>query len=175
VLAGGIGRLYFERQQQQGRILWSQNGVLQSVLEDLPLSAFQGIVNELKRLTNLPLTTVEEPKQVELERLYQEHRLLLRLRVMPGVHGEEATLQVLRGAALKFYQQQQLTRLSRDAVGIAQQLRHKLNELRERVNVNPSLNSNQVEALVTLNQLLENLDQQMKVLSSSTEPPKSIK
>jgi hypothetical protein len=33
VLIGGIGRLYFERQSEQGRILWSQDGVLQSVLE----------------------------------------------------------------------------------------------------------------------------------------------
>jgi Type II secretion system (T2SS), protein E, N-terminal domain len=33
VLKGGIGRLYLERQPYQGRILWSDNGVVQSVLD----------------------------------------------------------------------------------------------------------------------------------------------
>ncbi len=164
ILAGGIGRLYLERQAYEGRILWSDNGVLQSVLDKLPLSVFQGVLNELKRFASLPVTTVAEPKQVEKEYVYQKNRLLLRLRVMPGIYGEEATLQVLRGAALKFYQQQQLTRLGRDALGISQQLSIKLHELQERLLLNPSLDSQQLEALVALNQLVKNLDQQIKIL-----------
>ncbi|NDJ20246.1 pilus assembly protein PilB [Nostoc sp. B(2019)] len=165
ILAGGIGRLYLERQPYEGKILWSDNGVLQSVLDKLPLSVFQGVLNELKRFASLPVTTVAEPKQVEKECVYQQNRLLLRLRIMPGIYGEEATLQVLRGAALKFYQQQQLTRLGRDALGIAQQLSFKLHELQERLLLNPSLDFQQLEALVALNQLVENLDQQIKILS----------
>lgn len=170
ILAGGIGRLYLERQPYQGRILWSDNGVLQSVLDKLPLSVFQGVLNELKRFASLPLTTVTEPKQVEKEYVYQKNRLLLRLRVMPGIHGEEATLQVLRGAALKFYQQQQLARLSRDALGISQQLSFKLHELQERLLLNPSLESQQSEALVALNQLVKNLEQQIKILAPESNP-----
>jgi type II secretory ATPase GspE/PulE/Tfp pilus assembly ATPase PilB-like protein len=170
VLAGGIGRLYLERQPYQGRILWSENGVLQSVLDKLPLSVFQGVLNELKRFTNLPVVTYSEAKHIEKECLYQQDRLLLRLRVIPGVYGEEATLQVLRGAALKFYQQQQLARLSRDALGISQQLSYKLHELQQRLILNPSEgNAGQVEAFTTLNKLLNNLDQQIKVLT--TDPP----
>ncbi|AVH73469.1 pilus assembly protein PilB [Nostoc sp. 'Lobaria pulmonaria (5183) cyanobiont'] len=165
ILAGGIGRLYLERQASEGRILWSDNGVLQSVLDKLPLSVFQGVLNELKRFASLPIITVAEPKQVEKEYVYQKNRLLLRLRVMPGIYGEEATLQVLRGAALKFYQQQQLTRLGRDALGISQQLSIKLHELQERLLLNPSLDSQQLEALVALNQLVKNLDQQIKILA----------
>jgi type II secretory ATPase GspE/PulE/Tfp pilus assembly ATPase PilB-like protein len=167
VLAGGIGRLYLERQPYEGRILWSDNGVLQSVLEKLPLSVFQGVLNELKRLANLPVTTFAEAKQVEKECLYQENRLLLRLRVMPGMYGEEATLQVLRGAALKFHQQQQLTRLSRDAIGISQQLSHKLHELQQRLILNRNTNPGQLEALMTLNRLLDNLDSQIKILTDA--------
>ncbi|MEH2289618.1 pilus assembly protein PilB [Nostoc sp.] len=165
ILAGGIGRLYLERQAYEGRILWSDNGVLQSVLDKLPLSVFQGVLNELKRFASLPVTTVAEPKQVEKEYVYQKDRLLLRLRVMPGIYGEEATLQVLRGAALKFYQQQQLTRLGRDALGISQQLSIKLHELQERLLLNSSFDSQQLEALVALNQLVKNLDQQIKILA----------
>ncbi|MEH1798023.1 MAG: pilus assembly protein PilB [Nostoc sp.] len=175
ILAGGIGRLYLERQAYEGRILWSDNGVLQSVLDKLPLSVFQGVLNELKRFASLPITTVTEPKQIEKEYVYQKNRLLLRLRVMPGIYGEEATLQVLRGAALKFYQQQQLARLGRDALGISQQLSFKLHELQERFLLNPSLDSQQLEALVALNQLVKNLDQQIKILALDSNPPTSSK
>ncbi|MEH2083822.1 MAG: pilus assembly protein PilB [Nostoc sp.] len=175
IFTGGIGRLYLERQAYEGRILWSDNGVLQSVLDKLPLSVFQGVLNELKRFASLPVTTVAEPKQVEKEYVYQKNRLLLRLRVMPGIHGEEATLQVLRGAALKFYQQQQLTRLGRDALGISQQLSIKLHELQEQLLLNPSLDSQQLEALVALNQLVKNLDQQIKILALNSNLPTKSK
>ncbi len=132
IFTGGIGRLYFERCATTGRILWSQNGVLQSVLSDLPLSSFESVINELKQLTHLPLVPVQKPMQVEIERLCQQTRLLLRLRVMPNAHGEEATLQILHGAALKFYQQQQIANLSRDALSIAQDLQQKVREIRDR-------------------------------------------
>ena len=175
VLTGGIGRLYLERRPYHGRILWSENGVLQSVLETLPLSVFQGVLNELKRFASLPLTTLAEPKQVEKECLYQHKRLLLRLRVMPGMYGEEGTLQVLRGAALKFYQQQQQARLSRDALGISQQLSYKLHELQERLLLNQDANSRSLEAFTRLNQLLENLDHQIRILIEASEQPKNSK
>lgn len=164
VLAGGIGRLFFERHPNSGRILWSQNGVLQSVLEGLDTAVFQGVINELKRLTHLSLISVEHPKQVEIERIYQQNRLLLRLRVMPGTHGEEATLQVLRGAALKFYQQQQLENLSRDALTMAQQLQTKINEIQKRTRIDPTLTAGQLDALPALDQLLKSLNQQLETL-----------
>lgn len=166
VLVDGIGRLYFERQQQHGRILWSQNGVLQSVLDQLSPTVFQGVINELKLLTHLPLLATNRPKQVEIERLYQQNRLLLRLRVMPGTHGEEATLQVLRGAALKFYQQQQLSNLSRDALGIAQQLQNKVNEIRHRTRFNPMLSIEHLELLPALNEVLKSVDEQLEALKA---------
>lgn len=129
ILAWGIGRLYLEQRLEHGRILWSQNGVLQAVLEELPTVTLQGVIRELKQLTNVPAAVVEKNKQVEIEKMYQGRRLLLRLRLMPGKHGEEATLQVLRGAALKFYRQQQLVNLAQEATGIAQQLQKKVNEM----------------------------------------------
>lgn len=161
VLIGGIGRLYFERQSEQGRILWSQDGVLQSVLEGLALTVFQGLIIELKRIFNLPLLPVGQPKQVEIERRYQQECLLLRLRVMPGTHGEEATLQVLRGVALKFYQRQQLEKLGEDALKLAQQLQRKLHEIRDRSYRCPL----PLETLPALNQQLRGLDKQLEALA----------
>lgn len=166
VLVGGIGRLFFERQQHQGKVLWSQNGVLQSALEGLAPDTFQSVINELKLLTDLPLISVQKPRQVEIERIYQHTRLLLRFRVTPGNYGEEATLQVLRGAALKFYQQQQLATLERDALGIAQQLQRKLSEIRDRTQLDPAMADAQLDSLTALNQMLKTMDQQIRDLET---------
>jgi hypothetical protein len=137
IMTGGVGRLYFERQADRGRILWSESGVLKSVLEDLPLATLTGVIRELKTLTRLPLELVQQVIHVEIERLYQNNRILLRLRLAPKHGAEEATLQILRGAALKFYQQQQLTNLGRDTLNVAQVLRGKVNELNERTRSAP--------------------------------------
>jgi type II secretory ATPase GspE/PulE/Tfp pilus assembly ATPase PilB-like protein len=129
ILSWGIGRLYLEQRVEHGRILWSQNGVLQAVLEELPTSTLNGVIQELKQLTNLSAALVQKTKQVEIEKRYQGRPLLLRLRLMPGRYGEEATLQVLRGAALSFYRQQQLVNLAQEAMGMAQKLQQKVNEM----------------------------------------------
>ncbi|MGB7274952.1 MAG: hypothetical protein WBC69_16790, partial [Geitlerinemataceae cyanobacterium] len=155
VLMGGIGRLYFARQADCGRILWSQDGELKSVLENLPLSVFQAAINELKRLTGLPLIPVKRAKQIEIEKLYQTKLLLLRFRVTRSAHGEEGTLQVLRGAALKFYQQQKLTNLSQEALTAAQQLQKKIRAMREYCDRNPNLTSNPPELVGAIEQILQ--------------------
>ena len=165
ILAGGIGRLYFERQASTGRILWSQDGVLKSVLEDLEASQFQGVINELKRLLELPLIPVDKPKQAEVERIYRGSHILLRLRVTPGEYGEEANLQVLRGAALKFHQQHKMTVLSRDALRLAQQLEKKLAEIEERADSTALPSDN----LPLLTQLLKTILQQVEELLHKNE------
>ncbi|MCT7956403.1 ATPase, T2SS/T4P/T4SS family [Laspinema palackyanum] len=169
ILEGGIGRLYFERQSQQGRILWSQDGVVQSVMDGLELSLFGGVMNELKLLAHLPLIPLQKPKQVEIERRYNKEELLLRLRVMPGTDGERATLQVLRGAALKFYKQQQVEDLSRDALRLALQLQRKVDELRDRASKIPDLALSKLDALPALNQLIRQVDEQLAKLKALDE------
>ncbi|NJK65715.1 MAG: hypothetical protein HC789_15440 [Microcoleus sp. CSU_2_2] len=160
VLLEGIGRLFFERQQLQGRILWSQDGVLKSMIEGIEPLLFQDVIDELKRMTNMPPTRVEHPKQVEVERIYRKTHLLLRLRVMPVSGGEEATLQVLRGAALRFYQQQQLSNLSRDALRLAEELQRKVNEIRDRTRLAPMA----LDGLPALEQVVKNVDGQIEAL-----------
>lgn len=161
VLMGGIGRLYFERQEANlSRILWSQDGVLQSVVTGLDDQQFKGVINELKLLVELPLIPVDKPRQVEMERLYENTHLLLRLRINPAPLGEEANLQVLRGAALKFYQKQQLSKLSLDALRLTQQLQNKLSELNTRLAITPLSSEN----LVLLNQLLKTMVEESDAL-----------
>ncbi len=161
VLLGGIGRLYFESYPQHGRIVWSQNGVLQSVLDRLELPLFQGMIRELKTMANLSLSPLTQPQQLEMEYLYNRSSVLLRFRFMPTQHGEEATLQVLRGAALKFYQQQQINRLEKDALSIAKQLQNKLNEIRTKAYSDPSLTEVRLESLPKLMELLQSMEQQL--------------
>ncbi|BAY66564.1 hypothetical protein NIES22_67040 [Calothrix brevissima NIES-22] len=172
VLRGGIGRLYLERQYDQGRILWSDNGILQSVVENLSLDVFQSIINEFKKFAGVPLTTLSEARQVEKECKYKNDNLLLRLRLMPGIYGEEATLQVLRGAALKFYQQQQLSRLSRDTLVMAQKLSFKLHELEKRLLINNTSQSEQLKAIAAITKIVENLDKQLNILAADTHLPR---
>ncbi len=160
VLVDGIGRLFFERHQSQGRILWSQDGVLKSILEGISPFLFQEVIDELKRLTDMPVSPVEHPKQVEVERIYGKTHLLLRLRVMPVGGKEEATLQVLRGAALRFYQQQQLSTLSRDALQLAKELQRKVNQIRDRTRLSPL----PLEGLPALEQVVRNVDDQLEAL-----------
>lgn len=161
VLLGGIGRLYFERYPQHGRVVWSQNGILQSVLDRVSLSTFQGIVHELKTMACVSLLPTEQPQQAEMEYLYDRNCILLRFRFMPGLHGEEATVQVLRGAALRFHQRQQLGKLKRDAQTIAQQLQNKLNEIRVRAYSSPKLLEAKLDKLPRLNELLQSIQQQL--------------
>ncbi|MEB3213042.1 MAG: hypothetical protein VKL39_16940 [Leptolyngbyaceae bacterium] len=157
----GIGRLYFECHERSGRILWSEDGVLQSVIEGLSSEKFIQLIEALKALTKLPIHPSDKPIQVELERLYQHERILLRFRFVPTPLGEEATLQVLRGAALRFYQRQQLSKLSRDAITTAQALQNKVNALRDRLLATTDMSDNHSNVLPTLAAMIDQIEGQL--------------
>ena len=169
ILATGIGRLFFEHQGHQGRILWSDSGVFQSFVDGLPLKTFNGVIAELKRLTSLPMDPVEEVVQVEIERIHEKNRLLLRLKLMPkpqiGDHprseGEDATLQILRGTALRFYQQQQVSSLSRDTLTVARQLQRKVEELHRRSYSTLPINPDELAVMPELQELLQTVKKQL--------------
>jgi type II secretory ATPase GspE/PulE/Tfp pilus assembly ATPase PilB-like protein len=174
VLNEGIGRLYLERRPSHGRVLWSKDGIVQAALKDLSLDQMQSVINELKRLLHLPLLPTTELKKADIERLYQGDRVLLRLRLIPGTHGEEATLQVLRGAALKFYQQQQFKQLEEDALGVAQTLQKRITEIRQRSRQTLSLEAPSTRNLESLCQLLKTMEEQIEqIVLSSTDPNQS--
>jgi hypothetical protein len=81
--------------------------------------------------------------------------------LIAGTHGEEATLQVLRGAALKFYQQQQLRQLGEDALGVAQTLQKRITEIRDRARQSLTIESPSARALESLSQLLKAMEAQI--------------
>lgn len=169
VITEGIGRLYFERRPNQGQVLWSKDGVVQAALKTLSVDQLQSVINELKRLTHLPLLPTTHTKQADIERLYKGERVLLRLRLMAGTHGEEATLQVLRGAALKFYQQQQIKQLGEDALGVAQTLQKRITEIRDRARQSLTLEAPSTRTLESLTQLLKAMEAQIEQIMQSAE------
>ena len=167
VLTEGIGRLYLERRSTQGRILWSKDGVVQAVLSNLSTEQIQSVINELKRLTHLPLLPTTQPKQADIERLYQGDRVLLRLRLMAGTHGEEATLQVLRGAALKFYEQQQIRQLGEEALDVAHTLQKRISAIRHRAQQTLTIEAPSARTLDDLMQMLKTMEEQIEQIIDS--------
>lgn len=165
----GIGRLYLERQSDTCRILWSKDGVVQSVVDNISPQLFQGVINELKRMMSLSLIPVRKPKQIEIERIHNQKRILLRFRVMPGEHGEEATLQILRGAALKFYQQQQIDNIGRDALGIAHDLQQRIDELRTQSQRNLDGQDTKQKTLPAIMNMLKQMEQQLNDIIEASD------
>jgi type II secretory ATPase GspE/PulE/Tfp pilus assembly ATPase PilB-like protein len=168
MLKGGIGRLYFERHEPHGRILWSQDGVMQAVLEQVSLATYDGAIAALKAMAQLPATPVSQSQYVELDHQHNNVNLLLRLRLLPGAHGEEANLQVLRGAALRFHRQQQMTQLAQDALATAQTLQRQVNDIRERMQVSAVATPEQQAILPTLCDLLAGIQQQVHSIQGMT-------
>lgn len=158
VLEGGIGRLYFERHANQGRILCSQNGIAQVTVENIPLWLFQGTINELKKLARIRPEPIQKTRKFDIAQDYQGQPLLLRVRFMAGENGEEATLQVLRGKALSFYQRQQVEKIAQESLQLAKQLERKVTQisLRKRFNQDPVIAVSQLKKL--LNKLAKQLE-----------------
>jgi type II secretory ATPase GspE/PulE/Tfp pilus assembly ATPase PilB-like protein len=160
LMEGGIGRLYFERNANQGRILCSQNGIAQVTVENVPVGLFQGTINELKKMARIRPEPIQKTRKFDIAQYYQGKALLLRIRLMPGKNGEEATLQVLRGKALSFYQRQQIEKIAQESLQIAKQLERKVTQitLRQRFNQDP------VVAVSQLKKLLSKLAQQLDTM-----------
>ncbi|WP_017298981.1 hypothetical protein [Nodosilinea nodulosa] len=168
VLTEGIGRLYLEQRPTHGRVLWSKDGVVQAALTDLSTEQVQSIINELKRLTHLPLLPTSQPKQADIERLYKGDRVLLRLRLIVGAHGEEATLQVLRGAALKFYEQQQLRQMGEEALTVAHALQKRISNIRQQAMQTLTIETPSARTLDDLMQLLKTMEEQIEQIIESS-------
>ena len=167
VIGDGIGRLYLKHQAPSNRILWSRNGVLEGLIEPVDSQVLQAVINEFKKLTHVAVTPVTQPKQVEIERTQNGQRILLRLKIIPGVETEQATLQVLRGAALQFHQQQQMDRLGRHALDAAQILQQRLNAMRDRARKSLDSPPGRSRTLSALVKLLKELDIQVQEIEAA--------
>ncbi len=164
VLGEGIGRLYFERHATTGKIVGSQDGKVEGLVGPMDLLLFEAVILELKGLVQLPLGSTNGPQQGEVERIYGQEPLLLRVRFMVNGHGQEAALQIVRGGSLKLYQRQRLSDLSREALGLTQTLQGRIHGLLEASRQNSEVDPLPASTLHTLRHLLQSMQSEVNQL-----------
>jgi hypothetical protein len=138
LLKEGIGRLYFEVHQDFGQIIITKNGSITTWLEKVDLKLFRELFKAMKTLANLPDKPLEKSRKIEIERIYQQKRLLLRFHLFPGGYGEQGTIQVLRDKALSFYQEQQMDNLGEQVLRLSKLLEIKIQQIQDLKRINPT-------------------------------------
>jgi len=117
------------RYSDRGSIIASKNKSTQSLVEQVPLPIFCSLIDEIKRMARLPQTTSSHPKKVVLERFYEQERILLRLEFSFQEGIEKVGIQILRSQALENYEQQQMDKVSEQALQLAKQLEKTLKKI----------------------------------------------
>ncbi len=117
------------RYSDRGSIVASKNESTQSSIEQVPLPIFCSLIDEIKRMARLPQTIFSHPKKVVLERFYQQERILLRLEFSLQEGIEKVGIQILRNEALASYEQQQMDKVSEQALQLAKQLEKTLRRI----------------------------------------------
>ncbi len=117
------------RYSDRGSIIASKDESTQSCIEQVPLPIFCSLIDEIKRMARLPQTTSSHPKKVVLERFYQQERILLRLEFSLQEGIEKVGIQILRNKTLATYEQQQMDKVSEQALQLAKQLEKTLRRI----------------------------------------------
>jgi hypothetical protein len=117
------------RYSDRGGIVAEKDNSLQSTLDHVPLPIFCSLIDEIKRMARLPQNTSSHPQKLVLERLYEQERILLRLEFTVQQQLEAVRIQILRGQALKTYEQQQMDRVCDQAIQLAKQLEKTLRRI----------------------------------------------
>ena len=120
-----------QKQHRYGRIICSNNGVIQFSLDNVTHSLFEEIIKEIKNMVKMPLNSLEQSKKIAVQRYYNYERILLRIEFFVGKFGEEITIQVLRGQALRFYEQRQADKTIEQAIYLGQKLEKTLKKIRK--------------------------------------------
>ena len=158
ILNGSISQLNLERNHDRGRILWSQDGIVQSSVDDVSLSMFQALIDEIKTLAKIPLEPLQKTRKVAIEKHYRQERLQLRIDACPSQWGDEITIQVLRGKALKLHEQQQIKKMSEQAILLAQKLTKTLTTM------HTCFKSSEIGNLSELKKVQQELDRQLELI-----------
>jgi Type II secretion system (T2SS), protein E, N-terminal domain len=117
------------RYSDRGGITTEKDKSPQSTLDRVPLPLFCSLIDEIKRMARLPQNTSSHPQKLVLERLYEQERILLRLEFTVQQQLEAVRIQILRGQALKIYEQQQMDRVCDQALQLAKQLEKTLRRI----------------------------------------------
>ena len=124
-----IEQLNLIQYSDRGSIIASKNQETQSSLDHIALPIFCSLIDDIKRMARLPHDSNEHPKKLVLEKLYKQERILLRLHFIFQNERQELIVQILRDRALKIYEQQQMNKVSEQALNLAQQLEKTLRKI----------------------------------------------
>lgn len=153
-ILAGITYIEFDLQGDNSRILWNQSGVLQPLFLGLASDQLTGILDSLYQTLNAKLN---QPIAM-LECHYQNQAIVLDLRRQ----GPTTALRILRGTALRFYQQQQASQLKQESMLLIEQLRGRLQQLQN------YRSSNDLELATQSRSTLTVLQEQIQILLSSS-------
>ncbi|NJR47714.1 MAG: hypothetical protein HC775_19430 [Hyellaceae cyanobacterium CSU_1_1] len=117
------------RYSDRGGIVTQKDNSVQSSLDRVPLPIFCSLIDEIKRMAKLPQNTSTHPQKLVLERFSEQERILLRLEFSIQQQLDTVAIQILRGVALKTYEQQQMDRVSAQALELAKQLEKTLRKI----------------------------------------------
>ena len=117
------------RHSDFGSINAMKNEISQSSIEQIPLPIFCSLIDEIKRMAKIPLDISNHPKKVVLERFYQEERILIRVEFTAINKKDTVIVQIFRGKNLAVYEQQQMDKMSEQALYLARQLEKTLRKI----------------------------------------------
>jgi hypothetical protein len=142
----------------RGSIIANQNNEPQSFIERVPLPIFCSLIDEIKRMARLPQPISTIAQKVVLERFYEQERILLRMEFVLHNEQEKVIIQILRDQTLKVYEQQQLDKISEQALHLAQQLEKTLRKIQA------SFDTAQLTNLRELQTVQSRINHQLKLL-----------
>ncbi|MEL6927529.1 MAG: hypothetical protein AAFO95_02700, partial [Cyanobacteria bacterium J06600_6] len=151
------------RYRHRGGIVAEQNQDVQSNIDQIPLPIFCSVIDEIKRMARLPQNTANHPKKLVLERFYNRERILLRLEFSARANLEEVGIQIIRGSALKIYEQQQMDRVSDQALQLAKQLEKTLRRIQA------CFDSAQINNLTELQTVHSRINHQLRLLDKQSK------
>jgi hypothetical protein len=117
------------RFSDRGSITTQKDNLLQSSLNQVPLPIFCSLIDEIKRMAKIPLDMSNHARKVVLERFYQQERILLRLEFTVQAEQELVIVQIFRDKNLAIYEQQQMDKVSEQALNLAKQLEKTLRKI----------------------------------------------
>ena len=115
--------------RDRGSIVANKNESLQSTVEEVPLPIFCSLIDEIKRMARIPQNTTSHPKKVVIERFYRQERILLRIEFALQQSSGRVNVQILRDRTLRIYEQQQMDKVSQQALQLSQQLEKTLRRI----------------------------------------------
>jgi len=100
-LQQNVSHIHIEPQEDNLRIRFRKDRVLNEGFSPLPKGITQAVVNRLKVMAELEIGQKRTPQQGKIRRIFQGQKVDLRMTVLPGRYGEKVVLRVFNQSATR--------------------------------------------------------------------------